>query len=236
MAISEESFADRLQRGRLMQTTIAGFTPTFAPIDVSLAAAAFGTFLDGLDLLHTTTGTLISQYSTEVPLRNAMVTLIKRLAAQVLSTIKSNPAWKNHLPAIKALTDKIRGIRPKAPKAAPPPPGTPPAERKRRSTGEQGYGDIEENFERLIAALGGVPGYTPPAAEITIAALTTVANNYAAKNLSMATLFAQLTTSQRDRSDGFKLLNEKMKAVKQAVRGQYGPGSAESDQVGGIDV
>ena len=236
MPISEKSFADRLQRGRQMQTTTAMFTPAFAPIDASLAPVAFATFLDELDAIHTATGTLVSQYSTEVPLRNDTVTLIKRLAAQVLSIIKSNPAWKNHVPAIKSLADKIRGIRPKAPKPAPPPPGTPPAEIKRRSTGEQGYGDIEENFERMIAALGGVPGYTPPAAEITIAALTTLANAYAAKNLSMATLFAQLTTKQRDRSDGFKLLNTKMKAIKQAIRGQYGPGSPESEQTGGIEL
>jgi len=236
MAISESSFADRLQRGREMQVVTAGFTPAFAPIDGSLAPTPFGTFLDGLDLLHTTTGSLVSQYSTEVPLRNDMVTLIKRLTAQVLATIKSNPAWKNHVPAIKSLADKIRGSRPKAPKAAPAPPGTEPPAVKRRSTGEQGYGDIEENFERLIAALGGVAGYTPPAAEITIAALTTVANTYAAKNLSMATLFAQLTTSQRDRADGFAALKEKMKAIKQAIRGQYGPGSPESEQAGGIEL
>jgi len=163
MPISEQTFADRLQRARALQVTVAGFTPAFAPIDASLAAGPFLTFIDTLDILNTTTGALVSQYSTEVPLRNDMVTLIKKLAAQVLATIKSNPAWKNHVPAIKALADKIRGTRPKAPKPVPPPPGSPPlpAER-RRSTGEQGYGDIEENFERLIAALGAVPGYTRP--------------------------------------------------------------------------
>ena len=219
-----------------MQTTTAGFSPAFAPLDPSLAPAAFGTFLDGLDTLHITTGALGTQYSTDVPLRNDMVTVIKGLSSQVLSLIRSNPAWKNHVPAIKALVDKIRGTRPKAPKAEPAPPGTTPPAPKRRSTGEQGYGDIEENFERLIAALGGVPGYTPPAPEITIASLTTVANTYAAKNLNMATLFAQLTRSQRDRLDGFNDLREKMKAIKQAVRGQYGPGSPESDQTGGIDL
>ena len=55
-------------------------------------------------------------------------------------------------------------------------------------------------------------------------------------NLTMATLFAQLTRSQRDRLDGFNDLREKMKATKQAVRGQYGPGSPESGQVGGIGL
>jgi len=230
MAISETSFADRVQRARLMQTTVAGFLPAFAPLDASLAATPFGNFVDDLDDLNTTTAGLVSQYSTEVPLRNDMVTLIKRLAAQVLSTVKSNPAWKNHVPLIKSLTDKIRGIRPRAPKPAPPPPGETPAAVKQRNKGEQGFGEIEENFERLIAALGAIAGYTPPATEITIAALTTTANNFAAKNLSMATLFAQLTTSQRDRLDGFKQLSAKMKAIKQAVRGQYGPGSPEDDQ------
>jgi hypothetical protein len=234
MAISETTFADRLQRARQLQTTVAGFMPAFAPIDASLAATPFGTFIDDLDTLNTTTGTLVSQYSTEVPLREDMVKLIKRLAAQVLSLVKSNPVWKNHVPAIKSLADKIRGVRPKAPKPVPPPPGETPAAAKRRNSGEQGFGDIEENFERLIAALGGITGYTPPAPEITIANLTTTANAYAAKNLSMATLFAQLTTSQRDRADGFGQLRDKMKAIKQAIRGQYGPGSPEADQVGPI--
>jgi len=52
----------------------------------------------------------------------------------------------------------------------------------------------------------------------------------------MATLFAQLTTSQRDRGDGFDTLKTMMKAIKQAVRGQYGPDSNESGQVGPIGV
>ena len=88
----------------------------------------------------------------------------------------------------------------------------------------------------MIAALGGVSGYTPPAAEITIANLTTLANSYAAKNLSMATTFSQLGTKQRDRLTAFAALKEKMKAIKQAARGQYGPSSPQFDQIGGISL
>ena len=237
MANTELSYADRLQRGRDMQTATVGFSPAFAPVDSTLGAASFLTFLDGLDTLNTEVGTLLGQYTTGVAQRTPMVEDIKDRSLRVLSLIKSNAVWKAFLPAIKSLVDKIRGNTPKPPKPPAPgeSPGSPPA--KKRNKGEQSFGDIETNFEKLIALLAGVPGYTPPAADLTVANLTTLANDFAAKNLAMSSLGNQLGMKQKARSDAYDGdtgLRARMKAIKEAVRSQYGSSSPEYEQVKGI--
>lgn len=236
MAISETTFADRLQNGQNMQAAIAIFTPAFAPADTTLAPAAFLTFLDGLDTMNTDTGAAVAGYSTEVATRTAMVKDIKDRAGRALAYIKSNEAWKKYLPGIKSLVDKIRDNRPKAPKppVAAEPPTSQPA--KKRNKGEQSFGDIATNFAKLVAALGAVPGYAPPASAITIANLTTASGAYDAQNATMGTLNIQVGLEQGDRADGFVALRAKMKAIKEAVKSQYGSSSAEYAQVKGIDV
>jgi hypothetical protein len=235
MPITEKSFADRLQRGRDVQTAIAVFVPAFAPADASLGATPFGNFLDDLDDLNTEVGTLVAQYTTGVAERTPMVEDIKDRAGRVLAYLKSNSAWKAFVPGIKLLVDKIRNNRLRAPK--PPTPGEGAEPVKKRNKGEQSYGDIEENFEKMIAALGAVPGYAPPATDLSIASLTTLATTFATKNLTMSTLGNQIGMKQRARLeqyDGPSGLKEKIKAIKNAVRSQYGTDSAEYNQIKGI--
>lgn len=237
MPISEKTFADRLQRGRVMQAAIALFSPPFAPADASLLPAAFNTFLDGLDTSNTDTGTLLTSYSTSVAERTDMVKDIKARALRVAGYVESNSTWKNAARGIKTLVDRIRGNVARPPKSPAPgeTPGSPQA--KSRNKGEQSYGDIAANLERLIAALQTISGYTPPASELTVANLTTLATAYSAKNSSMATLAQQASLSQRDRFDGYSGpdgLREKMKAIKKAVLSQYGSTSSEYAAVKGI--
>ena len=144
--------------------------------------------------------------------------------------------WKKYLPGIKSLVDKIRDNRPKPPKPPAPAEGPTSPAAKKRNKGEQGFGDIATNFEKLVAALAPVPGYAPPATELTIANLTTAAGNFNTQNSTMSTLNINLGLQQRDRSDGYDTLRSKMKAIKEAVKSQYGSSSAEYDQVKGIDV
>ncbi len=59
MANTEQTFADRLQRGRTMQSKIAGFTPAFAPADVSLLPPAFELFLDDVEAANTVVATAL---------------------------------------------------------------------------------------------------------------------------------------------------------------------------------
>jgi hypothetical protein len=222
-----------------LQTAVAGFSPAFAPVDASLAPAAFLTFLNSLDAMGTDVGTAVGLYTNGVQRRTPMMADIQDRALRVLSLVKSNASWAAFLPNIKKLVDKIRGNTPKQPKPPAPGegPGSPPA--KKRNTGEQSFADIEDNFEKLIAALGSVPGYTPPASDLTIANLTTLATDFAAKNLAMSTLGNTIGMKQKARLEAFDGpggLKEKMKAIKEAVRSQYGSTSAEYEQVKGIKV
>src|SRR3990172_6372488 len=196
MPISETTFADRLGRAQQLQAATATFTPAFAPADTGLGATGFQTFVDGLDVLNTETGTLATQYSNEVDVREVIVTDVKARTLRVLSFVESNSAWSKFARGIKKLADKIRGNRPRKPKAPPPgeTPGSPTA--KARNSGEQSYVEIAENFSQLAEAVAGIPGYSPPAAEITAANLDTLADNFAAKNKAMATLGRQVVQNQ----------------------------------------
>jgi len=84
-----------------------------------------------------------------------------------------------------------------------------------------------------------VPGYAPLAAELSLMTLALLANEFAAKNLAMATLGNVLGMKQQarlDSYDGSGGLCEKMKAIKSAVRSQFGTSSAEYGQVKGIGL
>lgn len=239
MPLTEQSYADRQQRGRNLQTAIASFSPAFAPAEPTLLPAAFLTFLETLDTLNTEVGSLSAQYSTGVQERMPMLADIKERAARVLAFVQSNSAWTAFVPSLKKYVDKIRGNRPKPPAAPTSGEDSGSAPVKKRNQGEQSLGDIEEHFERLIASLSAVPGYAPPAADLTIANLTLAADAFAAKNLALATLGNTLGMKQKARLEGYDGaggLREKMKAIKAAVRAQYGTSSPEYGQVKGIGL
>ena len=239
MPNTEQTFADRRARGVDLQTAVAGFSPTFAPVDPNLAAAAFLTFLNLLDAMNTDVGAMDGQYTTGAQQRTPMVVDIQDRVLRVHSYVKSNSAWAAFLATVKRYVDKIRGNTPKAPKSPTPgeTPGSPPA--KNRNKGELGFGDIEDNFEKLIASLGSIPGYAPPAAALSIASLTTLATDFATKNLAMSTLGNTLGMKQKARFDAYNGpggLRDRMKAIKEAVRSQYGSNSPEYQQVKGIGL
>jgi len=239
MPISETTFADRLGRAQQLQAAVATFSTVFAPADVTLAATPLQTFIDGLDTLNTETGSLVTQYSVEVDVREVMVKDVKARTLRVLSYVESNVAWARFARAIKKLADKIRGNRPRKP-AAPAPgetPGSPTV--KARNTGEQSFVEIADNFQQLAEAVAGIPGYAPPAAEISAANLQTLADDFSDKNKSMATLGRQLVQKQKDRLDAYDGpggLSARMIAVKKAVRAQYGADSSEYSAVKAIKV
>jgi len=239
MPNEEKTFSDRRQRGVNLQTAVAGFSPAFAPADSSLTAANFLAFLNLLDTMNIDIGSLLGQYTTGVQQRMLMMADIQDRALRVLSFVRSNSAWAAFLPTVRTFVNKIRGYKPKRP-AAPAPgetPGSTPE--KKRNQGEQSFADIEDNFEKLIAALGSIPGYAPAAADLTIANLTTLATDFATKNLTMSTLGNAIGMKQRARLaayDGPGGLKEKMKAIKEAIRSQYGSSAAEFEQVKGIKV
>lgn len=235
MANPETSYPDRLQRGREIHAATAGFAPAFAPADADLLPAAFGTFLDGLDGLNMAVADAVSDWADSTAARTDLVKEIKARALRALARVKSNSAWKMNLPAVKAAADKLRGYRtppPKAPEDGPPP--------RTRQKGDQSYADIKGLLDKLVAALKKVPAYdTGAPADISLAGLAAAATQLDGLNQLVAGKEQALAAARAPRKaayDDDNGLKEKMLAIKEATKSQYGSKSPEFLQIKGIRV
>jgi hypothetical protein len=228
MPNAETSFADRLGRGRKMYAAIAGFNSAFAPADETLLPGAFEAFLNSLAEENTLTSDFGDQYGVQVGVRMDIIKDLSDRAARVLDYVASNNAWSRHVPTLKKSVDKIRGNRPK--RSKPPAAGEGAQQKRQRNQGERSFSEMHGHLTRLIAAAGKITGYAPPAADLTIAALQTLADNLDTQNRTMHDLADQLGDQQTARLahyEGPTGLREKMKAIKKATRSQYGSDSPE---------
>ena len=235
--VTEKSFADRLGRGRDMQAAIAGYTPTFAPADMSLTPVAFNTFLDSVAALNTAVANAEALWKNNAQARVTMVKDIKAKALRVLSRVKSNTLWKGQVALVKAAVDELRGYR--LPRIKSPPDVTPPV--KTKPKGDQSFSDIKGLLDKVIACLAQVSGYTTGApAEITTLAMTTLATSLDTLNKAISANEASLSSSRRARLAGYDAddtgLKAKMLAIKEATRSQYGAQSSQYLEIKGIRV
>jgi hypothetical protein len=236
MSNSESSFADRLQRGRQLDAAISGFAPPFAPADATLTPEAFGDFLDELNGMNQTVAGVEADWLATAAQRMALSGDIKSRALRALSRVKSNSAWKMNLPAVKAAADHLRGYRTPKPKR----PADGEGQVKSRSQGDQSFADIKGLLDKLVAALGKLSGYDAGApADISIAGLAALATQLDGLNQLVAGKEQTLHSARAPRLaayEGAGGLREKMLAIKEAARSQYGSKSPEYLQVKGIKV
>lgn len=234
---TEQSFADRLQRGRDLQAAEAAFSPTISPADISLLPAAFLIFLDTIPPLNTNVANAEALWKNNVQARSILVKDIKAKALRVLARVKSNVLWKGQVALVKLAVDNLRGYA--VPRIKSPPDVTPPVMTKPR--GEQSFADIKGLLDKLVSALGQVSGYTTGApAEITTLALTALATNLDTLNRTISTNEAALFSARFARTSAYDApdtgLKAKMLAIKEATRSQYGAQSPQYLQIKGIKV
>ena len=236
---SERSYPDRHARAVLLQTNIAGFSPAFAPADASLSAANFLAFCGLVEVANDAVGNSLGAWRVLVEERQEMVKTMKATATRVLAYLKSSAAFAGRLKTATAAANKLRGVTPKKPKApAEPPPGEPA---KSRNSGNQSYGDIAQYFKALIVSVTGLAGYAPAPAgnPITLSNLSGTLSNYRSKNEAILPLEVTWRDKVGERAlifDGKNGLRDKMTAVKNAVKAQYGQSSPEYGDVKGIKL
>ena len=230
----EQSFRDREGKAQSLLDALTGFSPAFAPADTSLNASNFGNFISGVGASNTNVENLASNYTTNATSRVMVAGAVGAAITQALSYIKSNKAWDAQFKAAKAAADKFRGIRPPKSTAAPAP-TTPPAPAARpRNKGEQAYVELGAHLATFITVATSCPGYAPPSAAISISTLNGLLSQFRGLNGFISQLDAQLTSAREARrmlyyeADG---LEEKFQSVKNAVKGQYGQGSAQFGMV-----
>ena len=227
MALSETSFRDREGKSQSLRDTTAGFTPTFAPVDTSLSATNFQTFIGGVSGANSNVETLVINYTNNSTARIALVKSVRAAVTQAVGFVKSNKAWATQFKAVKMAADKMRGMSPPAP--APGQPPTPP--NKPRSKGEQAYVELAAHLEGFITAISACTPYAPPSAAITINTFSGALSQFRGLNSFICTLDTQLTSAREARLalyyEGDSCLERKFQSVKAAVKGQYGQASTQ---------
>jgi hypothetical protein len=231
---SENTYADRHGRGKLLNETIKQFDPVFSPFDTSLKTGNQDTFLESLAAKSDLVNALRSDYTSSMEIRIKLVKDVKTRSSMVRNFVESVVAYKVYWTALRNVVKKILHYKPpKPPKKA----GETEADTKKRNRGEQSYADIASLLKNLISLLQGIAGYAPTNTELTVAELTALHASLVAENTSMGGKAGKLDIAIVDRKelfDGNGGLRDRMKATKAAVRSQYGNKSTEYLAVKGI--
>jgi hypothetical protein len=237
MAQSESSYSDRLQRARQIQAAIEGFLPPFAPADSSLAGTVFVAFLDNAEAANLAIASKLADWKDTVSTRSNLLSNIKARVLRASARVKSNPNWAKHVPAVKALADKLRGYRTTTPKP-PTENGTEP--KAAREKGDQSYADIKNQLDLFNAALKKISGFdTNAPVDITIASLVAVSSQFLALNSLIASNVQALSATRSARLalyDGAEGLSAKLKAIKESAKSQYGTNSSQYNQIKPIRI
>ena len=238
MANSETSFPDRAQKAQLLLTAITAMSPAYAPLDNALLTVNVTALLQQVTVANIAVGNAKTAFSNAVQARLAAVKDIPKLATRVVNNVKTNPAWKVQFPRIKELCDKVRRVKTPLKTTAPaaPQPGQPPAPpQKPRDRGDGSYAELADFLKLLGTAVNALPGYNATDPDMTGPALNALGPQLEAQNLLVGNADTALDTAQKER---FALyftpetgLADVFAAIKQAVKGQYGPNSTQYAQV-----
>lgn len=238
MANAETTYADRLGRAIILKESVEGFIPAYAPVDAELTLANFQILLGMISTKNAEVGNLKDTYSTEAGVRVAVVKDLKARSRGAKNFVISTKTLKKYHSTVKRSCAKITSSRTKK-TVIPSDPST-PENQKKRNKGEQSYADIAGNFENLISLLTDIGvGYAPFDADLTIANLTTVHTDLLQKSKDLGEFFGQVSVAVKERFDLYnddEGLREKKKAIKAAVKSQYGADSAQFNAIKGIKL
>lgn len=234
---SEKTFVDRLARAGQLGSAVANFTPLFAAVDSRFSIATLDSKMEDAEDANTAVADAKEIYGDVVDQREALAKEIGPLVTQSLAYVKSNTLWKSKFERVKGLADKVRGVRPKKPKATTGEGEETPTVEKAREQGERSYAEIASFFRQYVKRLEDLGGYVPPDTKITLLALGAKRDALEALNESAADEledFRATVTARREAYEGPEGLKFTFDGMKTAVKGQYGQASTQYGEIVGI--
>jgi copper chaperone CopZ len=243
MANTEKSYADRLARGNSLKDAVSAFAPAFAPTDPNIGPDAFASYLSGIEAANDALNDAETAWRLKADARREAAAGIADVSLRVKDHVGANKVWEPCLATVTKAVNAVRGYAPSsgksnvAPAAADAPPPKPAPKGSKTQTG---YSDLAKNFDKVIKAVSKISGYTAAAnSGLTLAALSAQLDAFRTLNANVSDLEVDLEMAQITRSDyydGENGLKDKMKAIKKAVRSQYGTSSPQWQAVKGIEV
>lgn len=195
-----------------------------------------------------------AQFDTVVNQREIQFKDVRKLATRIVSALNACGASDEVVKDARSILLKIRGERAKPKKKpaqvenpdqegelSPPQEGEGQGskdETKQISVSQQSYDQITENFAKLLALVQLEPKYMPNEPDLTVASLTTYADNLLASNGAVASQVAAYTTSLHNRNkilyEGEESIPKLAEDVKEYMKSVFGSNSPEYKTVRSI--
>ena len=211
--------------------------PDYNPANPSLKVPALNTQKAAAQAAVADIGTKEAPYKAAVNDRQEGFEGLPPIVSRAGNMFKASGAGQKVQADLKTVSRKITGRRKSA--KIKDDPSTPQNEAtKSHSASQLSYDNMAGNLADFIAVLATQPGYTPNEADLTVAGLTTLANDLKAKNEAVNTTFAPVSAARGVR-DQLLYLNEDCVVnnallVKAYVRAALGPDSQLFKSIKGL--
>lgn len=231
MANSETTFGDKLARGYTLQEAIKQMAGYHPPED-DITPDKYLIFLDSVDAKNISVATLKEQYLISTKDRSELFFNdegVKKRASYVLAYCKSRSDLKIQTELIRRICKKIQNYKkPKVKDSS--------TNDKKRTLGEQSFGDFVKLFGDLIEAVREIPSYDPANDLIKIHQMEVFRTSLLNANTNVGDKFYLYSIVIKERLELYDILKSKMLRIKAAVKSQYGINSNEYLSIKGIRV
>jgi len=162
---------------------------------------------------------------------------LKKLSTRIINALKATTATSQKIDDAKAIARKLQGTYKKSPVAAAPVEGevTP----RTNSVAQQGYGDLLENFTRLVGVIATEPLYLPNEEDLKLPTLNALIVNLKASSTVVTNMEHNYSTARIQRDEMLYAPHTGMVdvalAAKVYIKSCFGATSPQYKQLGGLE-
>ena len=162
---------------------------------------------------------------------------LKKLSTRIVNALKATNASEQKMDDAKTISRKIQGYRKKGAVATALVEGEEAP--RTNSVAQQSYGDLLENFTKLVGVIATEPLYLPNEEDLKLSALNTLIGNLKASSTVVTTMEHHYSTARIQRDDVLYAPNNGMVdlalAAKVYIKSCFGASSPQYKQVGGME-
>ena len=232
--ISNASLASRIQNAKDM-IAIIKLMLNYSPVLNLDSTAEMDILIDKITVSNDGVINAVNAYNSFVQQRRAAYNTdaysVSKLVSPIRNSIKAQYG-KNSIEysQIDTVLKKLQGAKPTVVAA------TDTTDAQSISNTERSYGALLQNFSNLVQTLKSFTGYTPVAAHLETAALTTQVASLNALNTNVAANLFKLTTARNLRDTNYEDLKTRCQRIKSYVSATYGTQSNEYARIKGYSI
>jgi len=231
MAFSEISFGARLENARRLLEQLKTFN-SYSPLGEKTSVVFFQKLIAETTDSYNDAIDKIENYSNGVEQRQQLYTkspdALTKLLSPIVSTVRSMYGKQaKQSETIINLAVKIRGGKAIKPAKN--------ADADTISQSQRSYGNMAQGLKDILTILSKYK-YDPANPKITTKALQNLHKALLNANQTVSTSYAAQKQARNKRQQQYETLNDTAQRIKEAIKSQYGPGSAEYKLVKGLKI